>query len=99
VRPGSEAESEALRLARRPQGALAHLGAIQDAIPWPHGPSCGAVWTVYHVARRLGSAPALGTTRAGKLALWHVMARGSAHGSRLSAGRLALAHAAGDVLG
>jgi len=78
---------------------LAHLGAIQDAIPWQHGPACGAVWPVSHVARRWGSARALGTTRAGTRALGHGMARGIAPGSRLAAGRLALAHAAGDVLG
>ena len=62
------------------------------------GPSFGAVWTVYHVARRLGI-QALGTTRAGKLALWQVIARVIDQGSRLSAVRLAMAHAACDVLG
>jgi len=54
---------------------------------------------VYHVARRLGIEQALGTTREGKLALWQVMARVIDQGSRLSAGRLAMAHAACDVLG
>src|SRR5712691_914951 len=98
-RHGSEAESAALRRALRPKGALAHLGAIQDALPVQHGPACGAVWPVSHVARRVGSAPALGPTRAGTLALCPVMARGIAHGSRLAAGPLALAHAAGDGLG
>jgi transposase len=63
------------------------------------GPSFGAVWTVYHVARRLGIAQALGTTREGKLALWQVIARVIDQGSRLSAVRLAMAHAACDVLG
>jgi transposase len=57
------------------------------------------VWTVYHVARRLGIAQALGTTREGKLALWQVIARVIDQGSRLSAVRLAMAHAACDVLG
>ena len=46
------------------------------------GPSFGAVWTVYHVARRLGIAQALGTTREGKLALWQVIARVIDQGSR-----------------
>src|SRR5205823_4691631 len=41
----------------------------------------------------------LGTTRAGKLALWQVMARVIDQGSRLSAVRLARSHAACDVLG
>ena len=57
------------------------------------------MWTVYHVARRLGIAQALGTTREGKLALWQVIARVLDQGSRLSAVRLAMAHAACDVLG
>ena len=95
----SEAEIEALRLALRHKGELEHLGTIQDAITLKQGLSFGAVWTVYHVARRLGIEKALGTTREGKLALWQVMARVIDQGSRLSAVRLAMAHAACDVLG
>jgi Transposase DDE domain len=95
----SEAEIEAIRLALRHKGELEHLGTIQDAITLQQGPSFGAVWTVYHVARRLGIAQALGTTREGKLALWQVIARVLDQGSRLSAVRLAMAHAACDVLG
>jgi len=95
----SEAEIEAIRLALRHKGALESLGTNQDAITLQQGPSFGAVWTVYHVARRLGIALALGTTREGKLALWQVIARVIAQGSRLSAVRLAMAHAACDVLG
>ena len=95
----SEAEIEAMRLALRHKEALEQLGTIQDAITLQQGPSFGAVWTVYHVARRLGIAQALGTTRAGKLALWQVIARVIDQGSRLSAVRLAMAHAACDVLG
>ncbi len=95
----STAEIEALRLALRHKEDLEHLGTIQDAITLKQGVSFGAVWTVYHVARRLGIAQALGTTRAGKLALWQVIARVIDQGSRLSAVRLAMAHAACDVLG
>src|SRR2546428_9563526 len=95
----SEAEIEAIRLALRHKGELEHLGPIQDTITLQQGPSFGAVWTVYHVARRLGIAQALGTTREGKLALWQVMARVIDQGSGLSAVRLAMAHAACDVLG
>src|SRR5262247_871512 len=95
----SAAEIEAMRLALRHKDDLEHLGAIQDAITLKQGVSFGAVWTVYHVARRLGIAKALGTTRAGKLALWQVMARVIDQGSRLSAVRLAMSHAACDVLG
>src|SRR5262245_54127172 len=71
----SETESEALLLAHRHNEELAHLGTIQDAITLKQGLSFGAVWTVYHVARRLGIEQALGTTRDGKLALWQVIAR------------------------
>src|SRR6516165_9839761 len=95
----SEAEIEALRLALRHKEDLEHLGTIQDAVTLKQGLSFGAVWTVYQVARRLGIEQALGTTRAGKLALWQVIARALDQGSRLSAVRLAMAHAACDVLG
>src|SRR2546429_5251036 len=95
----SAAEIEAIRLALRHKEALEHLGTIQDAITLKQGLSVGAVWTVYQVARRLGIEKALGTTRAGKLALWQVIARGIDQGSRLSAVRLAMSHAACDVLG
>src|SRR5438067_3668521 len=95
----STAEIEAMRLALRHKEDLEHLGTIQDAITLKQGVSFGAVWTVYHIARRLGIEKALGTTRAGKLALWQVIARVIDQGSRLSAVRLAMAHAACDVLG
>src|SRR5437867_5689477 len=95
----SAAEIEAIRLALRHKEALEHLGTIRDAITLKQGLSVGAVWTVYQVARRLGIEKALGTTREGKLALWQVIARVIDQGSRLSAVRLAMAHAACDVLG
>src|SRR5712691_10969700 len=95
----SAAEIEALRLALRHKDALEHLGTLQDTVTLKQGLSFGAVWTVYHVARRLGIEQALGTTREGKLALWQVIARVIDQGSRLSAVRLAMAHAACDVLG
>jgi len=86
-------------LALRHKEDLEPLGTIQDAIPLQQGVSVGAVWTVSHVARRLGLAQARGTTRDGKLALWQVIARVIDQGSRLSAVRLAMAHAACAVLG
>src|ERR687887_2798791 len=95
----SATEIEAMRLALRHKEDLEHLGTIQDAITLKQGMSFGAVWTVYHIARRLGIEKALGTTREGKLALWQVMARVLDQGSRLSAVRLAMSHAACDVLG
>jgi hypothetical protein len=66
----SEAEIAAMRLALRHKEALEQLGTIQDTVTLKQGLSFGAVWTVYHVARRLGIEKALGTTREGKLALW-----------------------------
>jgi hypothetical protein len=95
----SAAEIEAMRLALRHKEELQHLGTIQDSITLQQGVSFGAVWTVYQVARRLGIAKALGTTCDGKLALWQVIARVIDQGSRLSAVRLAMSHAACDVLG
>ncbi len=95
----SAAEIEAMRLALRHKEELQHLGTIQDSITLQQGVSFGAVWTVYHVARRLGIAKALGTTRDGTLARWQVIARVIDQGSRLSAVRLAMAHAACDILG
>ncbi len=95
----SAAEIEAMRLALRHKQDLENLGTVQDAVTLKQGVAFGAVWTVYHVARRLGIEQALGTTREGKLALWQVMARVIAQGSRLSAVRLAMSHAACDVLG
>ena len=95
----SEAEIEAMRLALRHKEALEQLGTIQDAVTLKQGLSFAAVWTVYHIARRLEIEKALGTTPEGKLVLWQVIARVIDQGSRLSAVRLAMSHAAGDVLG
>src|SRR5262249_4108810 len=95
----SAAELDTLRLALRHKESLEHLGTMQDAVTLKQGLSFGAIWTVYYVARRLGIEQALGTTREGKLALWQVIARVIDQGSRLSAVRLAMAHAACDVLG
>ena len=78
---------------------MEYLGTLTDSLILKQGLSFGAVWTVYHVARRLGIEQALGTTREGKLALWQVIARVIDQGSRLSAVRLAMSHAACDVLG
>src|SRR5262245_61421860 len=95
----SEAELAALRLALRHKDALEPLGPLQDAITLQPGVSFGAVWTVYHIARRLGIDKALGTTRAGKRALGQGVARVLAQGSRLAAVRLAMSQAACAVLG
>jgi hypothetical protein len=97
--PCSAAEIAAIRLALRHKEALEHLGPIQDASTLQQGLSFGAVWTVSQVARRLGIDKALGTPRAGQLALGQVMARVIAQGSRLSAVRLAMSPAACALLG
>ena len=92
-------EVAAIRLALEHKENLAELGSIEDSIRLQEGLSVGAVWTVYTIARRLGIEKALGTERAGKLALWQVIARTVDQGSRLSAVRLAQSHAACDILG
>jgi transposase len=95
----SAQEIDAVRLALRHKQELAALGSIKDAVQLHQGPSIGAVWLVYQVARQLGIEQALGPSRQGRLALWQVIARVIDQGSRLSAVRLAATHAACDVLG
>jgi Transposase DDE domain len=96
---GTPGEIEAIRLALAHKSDLTVLGSLPEAVEVREGVSIGAVWTVYQVARRLGIERALGTQRAGKVALWQVMARVIDQGSRLSAVRLAQTHAACDILG
>src|SRR6516164_2514598 len=91
-------EIAAIELALRCKGNLAALGSL-DQIRLGQGPSVGALWVVFEVARRLGLPKALGSGFAGQLALWQVLARVLDQGSRLSAVRLAQVHAAGAVLG
>jgi hypothetical protein len=92
-------EIAAIRLALEHKENLAELGSIEDSVRLQEGLSVGAVWTVYTIAKRLGIEKALGTERAGKLALWQVVARTMDQGSRLSAVRLAQTHAACDIFG
>jgi hypothetical protein len=92
-------EIAALRLALRYKDDLAVLGSVGAALELHEGLSVGAVCTLYHVARQLGLDKALGSTFAGKLALWQVIARVLDQGSRLSAVRLAQTHAACELLG
>lgn len=95
----SAEEIDAIRLALRYKGRLSELGVLGETVKMEQGLSVGAVWTVYAVSKRLGMDKALGTSRAGKLALWQVLARVIDQGSRLSAVRLARGQAACDVLG
>ena len=73
-------EIEAIRLALKFKGDPERLGAMEGKIEIAQGPRVGAVWTVYDVARRLGIEGALGRERAGRLALWQVLARVIAQG-------------------
>ena len=91
-------EVEVLRLALEYKDDLTVLKSIKD-IELEEGMSVGSAWLVYKVAQRLGIEQALGIKRAGKLALWQVMARVIDQGSCLSAVRLAQVHAACDILG
>jgi len=91
-------EIEALRLALSHKHDLSVLVNLKDDLRLEQGLSVGAVWTVFSVAKRLGIVDALGSSRAGKLALWQVISRVIDQGSRLSAVRLAESHAACDIL-
>src|SRR6516162_8446217 len=95
----SAAEIEAIRLALRHKDNLSALNINQPEIVIKQGLSYGAVHVVHEVARSLGIVAALGATRQGRLALWQVIARVIDQGSRLSAVRLARAHAAREILG
>jgi transposase len=97
----SDEEIAAIRLALRHKKNLTELTTkdTEQAFSQRQGLSVGAVWSVYDIARQIGVVEAFGTTRDGKLALWQVIARVIDQGSRLSAVRLAGAHAVCDVLG
>jgi hypothetical protein len=109
----SAGEIEAIRLALRHKEKLAELldrlqpqaapvapppQAGPDA-PFAQGPSVGAVAALAALAKELGITAALGEERAGRLALWQVIARALGQGSRLSAVRLARDLGAAAVLG
>jgi transposase len=91
-------EIAAIRLALKHKDDLSELGSLRETVELQEGLSVGGIWTVYQVAKRIGIEKALGTSFAGKLAMWQVIARVIDQGSRLSAVRLAQTHAACDVL-
>ena len=95
----SPQEIEAIRVALQHKGDLPSLAAAQKDVRIQQGLTIGALFTIETVAQRLGIAQALGDSESGKQALWQVIARVLDQGSRLSAVRLASAHAACDVLG
>jgi transposase len=71
---------------------------MTEAPSMKKGPAIAAVYSLMQIAQRLGITDALGNTREGKLALWQVFARTITQGSRLSAVRLAITHAACDLM-
>jgi transposase len=71
---------------------------MRESLELRQGPSIGAVWLLYSLAKELRMVEVLGTTRQGKLALWQVLARIIDQGSRLSAVRLASYHAVCDIV-
>ena len=94
----SDEEIQAIKLALKHKHNLQELGNINEEVVVHQGVSAGAVWTLWEVAQRLGLVKSLGSTQQGKRALWQVFARVLEQGSRLSAVRLANAHAACDIL-
>ena len=95
----SKEEIESIRLALKYKNDLVGLTSVSKDISLVQGLSVGAVWLVHDIAKQIGIAEALGSSREGKLALWQVIARVIDQGSRLSAIRLAQNHAACEVLG
>jgi len=94
----SDEEIQAIKLALKHKHNLQELGSINEDLVIHQGVSVGAVWTLWEVAKRLGLVKSLGSTQEGKRAIWQVFARILEQGSRLSAVRLANAHAACDIL-
>ena len=94
----SDEEIQAIKLALKNKANLQKLGNIHQDVDVQQGRAMGAVWTLWHVAQRIGLVQALGSTQSGKQALWQVFARVMEQGSRLSAVRLANAHVTCDVL-
>ena len=70
-------------------GGLSGRVAGQPGFSLCQGRSVGALYLLLEQARQLGLLQALGGERAGRLALWQVLARTQDQGSRLSAVRLA----------
>ena len=95
----SKEEIEAIRLALKYKGNLSSLFDIKNEASYQQGLSFGAVYIIYNIAKRLNIEKALGKKREGKLALWQIIARVIDQGSRLSAVRLAEAHAVHDIIG
>jgi len=94
----SPEEIGAIKLAFKHKRDLTSLRSFNDSVTCTQGLSVGAVCTVFETAKKLGIVKALGNNREGQLALWQVIARVIDQGSRLSAVRLAKAHAIASVI-
>jgi len=93
-------EVAALELALRYKTDVEKLRSLlEGGVEMRQGRSVGAVWVLRELAVRAGLSKALGSSAAGRLSLWMVLARVINQGSRLSAVRLAEEHAACEVLG
>ena len=91
------AEIQAMKLTRKQKPPLQQWGDVNEHIRVQQGLSVGAVILLWPMAKRIDLVKALGNNQNGERALWQVFSR--VQGSRLSAARLATAHAACDVLG
>jgi hypothetical protein len=96
--PYGEPTALAIQLALTHRREFAQLARQMPGATARQGRSIGAVWVLFQLAGELGLVDALGPTRQGKLALWQILARSIDQGSRLSAVRLAVEHAACDIL-
>ena len=94
----TDQQISAIRWALGFEGELPPVTATVSDVVVRQGLSIGAVVALQHMCRTMGLEKALGSTQAGKRAAWQVMARIMDQGSRLSAVRLAGAHAVCDVL-
>jgi hypothetical protein len=94
----SDLEIKAIRLALKHKDQLAALVDGPGTIELKQGARFGDIYTVMRKAKDLGIVQALGDSRAGRLALWQIIARVIDQGSRLSAVRLAANSAAVDIL-
>jgi hypothetical protein len=83
----------------RSPDALPAPSASDGPPPFTQGPGVGAIAVLRGIAEALGVVAALGEERAGRLALWQVIARALEQGSRLSAVRLARDLGADCILG
>jgi hypothetical protein len=91
-------EIEAIRFALKNKGDIERLLQGAASPQMKQGSAIGSIYALNVISKKLGISAALGHSRNSKLALWQILARVIAQGSRLSAVRLATLHAACDVL-